>query len=406
MPSREAEEAKTEGSTAYTKGNYSAAIDHYSRAIELGGDDRSFLKIIYSNRSAAYCKLGKFEDAVKDGNKCVELDGQWAKGYARKGDALYALKRYTDAYNAYNAGLRTTGDTSLGEKVEQAMQAIRNEANRSSSASGAGAGGELSTIHRYLHLAIIFLAVVYLIPFLPYAISGLAYRLSAALFGGLHVANLFRRYGFPKFESSYYMLLMQDPSINLIFLGFMLTFSPRPYVFCILPILLLESRIFLKEIFAFALANAATIEQQALPWLARLNPQLAQIRVSQIFASNHLNKGDLALQRLAATCEVYQGVFHVVEVFLPSRNIIQLYLWWQYLKLRYMTDSQGHVKAAFQDLDRSLSQLMASQYCPTIVRKVYDMVKGFLAKQVQMPDARANAANAGGGGLLSKCSIM
>ena len=29
-----------------------------------------------------------------------------AKGYSRKGDALYAQAKYTEAYNAYNAGLK------------------------------------------------------------------------------------------------------------------------------------------------------------------------------------------------------------------------------------------------------------------------------------------------------------
>lgn len=92
---------------------------------------------------------------------------------------------------------------------------------------------------------------------------------------------------------------------------------------------------------------------------ARLNPQMARLNVASLFAPQHANKAAIQMQRMAATFEVYQGMFHIVELFLPTRNFIQLYLWWQYLKLRYMTDQQGHCKMAFQDVDRSLSGLMA-----------------------------------------------
>lgn len=66
--------------------------------------------------------------------------------------------------------------------------------------------------------------------------------------------------------------------------------------------------------------------------------------------------------QLAATVEVSQGMFHIIELVLPSRNIIQLYLWWQYLKMRYMMDRVGHVKRAFADMDQKITQLLAYQY--------------------------------------------
>lgn len=64
---------------------------------------------------------------------------------------------------------------------------------------------------------------------------------------------------------------------------------------------------------------------------------------------------------MAATIEVYQGIFHIVELLLPSRNIIQLYLWWQYLRMRYMLDQSGHMKSAFYELDVRIMQLVHHQ---------------------------------------------
>jgi tetratricopeptide (TPR) repeat protein len=63
-----------------------------------------FNHIVYSNRSASYLKKGDLEDALKDAEQCVTLDATWAKGYGRKGAALFALGRLDDALAAYKHG--------------------------------------------------------------------------------------------------------------------------------------------------------------------------------------------------------------------------------------------------------------------------------------------------------------
>ena len=47
-----AEEFKAAGNTAFQAGDFKAAIDHYTRAIDLDGTNH----VYYSNRSAAYFK--------------------------------------------------------------------------------------------------------------------------------------------------------------------------------------------------------------------------------------------------------------------------------------------------------------------------------------------------------------
>lgn len=39
--------------------------------------------------------------------------------------------------------------------------------------------------------------------------------------------------------------------------------------------------------------------------------------------------------------EAYHGVYLIFELVLPSRNLMQLYIWWQYLRMRYMVDQSG-----------------------------------------------------------------
>jgi tetratricopeptide (TPR) repeat protein len=188
MSDTSAHRAKEEGGKAWGSGDYPKALEHFSEAINHGGD-KDFLKVIYSNRSAVYLKLNRGEDSLKDADKCIELDSQWTKGYTRKGDALYHLKRYTESYNAYNNGLRMApGDSGLKEKSELAMRAICNTSTSSSSTSSFFPGSSSSStaastsalpatgMVRQVRLSIILLLFVYFIPFIGRKINFIAYR--------------------------------------------------------------------------------------------------------------------------------------------------------------------------------------------------------------------------------------
>jgi tetratricopeptide (TPR) repeat protein len=257
--------AKEEGSTAWSSGDYPKALTKFSEAIDYSNPttDKEFLKILYSNRSAVYLKLNQSENALNDAKKCIELDSQWLKGHTRKGDALYAKKQYTDAYNAYNAGLRITpSDPTLTEKAEKAMRAIRNEATHTSSASSSSSWSSSGTtassapmtgIFRQLRLVIVVCVIVYMIPFLPFRLGGTAYRVAAGLYAGLAVYDLYKKYGMPKFSTDYAQLVIPDPNTMKAFLGMMLIMSVRPYIFAIAPVFLNEVSNFTPEIFQVSL---------------------------------------------------------------------------------------------------------------------------------------------------------
>lgn len=164
-------QAKSDGTTAWSAGSYSLAAEHFTTAINIGGD-KEFLKVLHSNRSAAYLKLNKITEALRDGNKCVELDSNWAKGYVRKGDALLASKQYTEAYNAYNSAARIApGDVSVKEKCEQAMRGIRNAADASAGTGGAArntSGSSATNVNIYVQYAQISVLVLFALQMLPF----------------------------------------------------------------------------------------------------------------------------------------------------------------------------------------------------------------------------------------------
>jgi stress-induced-phosphoprotein 1 len=100
--SSQVEELKSKANAAFSSGKNDEAISLYTQAIAL--DDKNH--VLYSNRSAAYAKSNKYEESLKDADKCISLKPDFAKGYSRKGAALSFLKRYDEAINVYEEGLK------------------------------------------------------------------------------------------------------------------------------------------------------------------------------------------------------------------------------------------------------------------------------------------------------------
>ncbi|XP_024541869.1 hsp70-Hsp90 organizing protein 3-like [Selaginella moellendorffii] len=96
-----ADEAKARGNAAFSAGNFEEAIKHFSDAVALAGTNH----VLYSNRSACYASLHKYQEALEDAKKTVELKPDWPKGYSRLGAAYVGLKKFPDAVSAYKKGL-------------------------------------------------------------------------------------------------------------------------------------------------------------------------------------------------------------------------------------------------------------------------------------------------------------
>lgn len=96
-----AEDLKRQGNEAFSAGNYIEAINFFSKAIQVDGQNH----VLFSNRSACYAALKKYPSALEDADKCIQLKSDWVKGYIRRGAALHGLRRYADAAQTYQKGL-------------------------------------------------------------------------------------------------------------------------------------------------------------------------------------------------------------------------------------------------------------------------------------------------------------
>jgi len=113
-----AEEERQRGNEAFTKGDYPGAVGAYSEAIKRNPEDAK----IFSNRAAAYSKLMEFNLALKDCDRCIELDPQFIKGHIRKGHICIALKNYQKAAEAFEEARKI--DSNNQEAMDGYRQAM------------------------------------------------------------------------------------------------------------------------------------------------------------------------------------------------------------------------------------------------------------------------------------------
>ena len=97
-----AEEARVKGNDLFKEQKYPEAVEQYTESIKRNPDDHR----VYSNRAACYTKLAAFNEALKDAEKCIEMDPTFVKGYSRKGHVEFFTKQFDKALETYQAGLK------------------------------------------------------------------------------------------------------------------------------------------------------------------------------------------------------------------------------------------------------------------------------------------------------------
>ncbi|XP_062098958.1 uncharacterized protein LOC133804853 isoform X2 [Humulus lupulus] len=132
-----AETLKSQGNRAMQSKLYSDAIQLYNCAIALFENNA----IYYCNRAAAYTQIHKYNEAVRDCLKSIEIDTSYSKAYSRLGLAYYAQGNYSDAINkGFKKALQLDpNNEAVKENIRMAEQKIKEtqqtEHDRSASSS-------------------------------------------------------------------------------------------------------------------------------------------------------------------------------------------------------------------------------------------------------------------------------
>lgn len=149
-PTEESEKLKGQGNSAFQKKDYAAAIDFYTKALEI-----SPLNPIYlSNRAAAYSATQKHELAKNDAELATVADPKYTKAWSRLGLTRFALGDAKGSMEAYAKGIEAEGNggseamkkgyqtaKSRCEEEGASTADVTSDSRSGPGGAGAGAGG-------------------------------------------------------------------------------------------------------------------------------------------------------------------------------------------------------------------------------------------------------------------------
>ena len=120
----QADRYKSQGNAALAAGNYSDAIELYTKAIGLEPSE----PVYFSNRAAAYAALKRWQSALDDSQEVVTLKPDWVKGWIRRGAAFTGLGKHEEARKAYlKATQLEPGNSQVEGYLKAAEQAAKDD---------------------------------------------------------------------------------------------------------------------------------------------------------------------------------------------------------------------------------------------------------------------------------------
>jgi stress-induced-phosphoprotein 1 len=132
--------AKERGNAFFREGKFTEAIPEYEEAVKRDPTNAPYR----NNLAAAYLKMLLFNDAKREVEKSLELDKNYVKAWAKKGDIEMFMKEYHKSMDSYKAGLQIEPDNAL---CKQGLQTVMSKIYAEQSSSGADGDGAERRAH-------------------------------------------------------------------------------------------------------------------------------------------------------------------------------------------------------------------------------------------------------------------
>eukprot|EP00347_Sterkiella_histriomuscorum_P023348 403334989 len=202
-------------------------------------------------------------------------------------------------------------------------------------------------------------------------------------FGALF-CGIVRRHGFPKFSQEYLQRIAFDDNFLMFTYMSALTMSSGSMIIYI-PLLLT----------AYVEISPKGLE------ILNNNPSIPFAN----YFKDTLSKGAQFKQQfieMRSDFQVYIGIYLIVVWFIGWSSIIQIFLYWQIMRVQYMMSA--NIQAAFRRIDLKISGILQNPNIPNVFRNIYMKVKSLMSSMAEQP--QPGQPNQGGGGLLSRCNIF
>ena len=121
LSDEKAEEAKLRGNDYFRDKDWVSAVREYEEAVKRAPKNAP----IRNNLAAALCKIMDFSGAQRQIETALDIDPQYVKAWARKGDIEMYMKEYHKAQESYKKGLMLDPENSAcKEGLQKVMMAI------------------------------------------------------------------------------------------------------------------------------------------------------------------------------------------------------------------------------------------------------------------------------------------
>ena len=139
------ETERTAGNNAFKRGDWTQAVEAYTRALAVDPTHARFNALLYCNRGAAHAKNNALQQALADCSAAIALNRSYAKAYLRRGELRARCGDRSRALEDLGAAQRLDASGPVGLEAQRRVAELRKEqareaANAAGAAAGAGAG--------------------------------------------------------------------------------------------------------------------------------------------------------------------------------------------------------------------------------------------------------------------------
>lgn len=352
----EVQDAKEAGNAAFKAGDNEEAVKWFTEAISETPDNH----VLYSNRSAAYAKLGQFKAALLDANKCIDLKADWFRGHSRRGAAYMGLKSWRAALGAFEEGLKLEPENAYMLEEAAKVRKILEGGNSSASSppSNTATSALPSKLHGMLSINVLVFSFLYVIPLLGSSV--MAYRTAFATNMALLLNSLFSTWSL-SMDTIKNPAFHQSQEMQALMLCMMIIISP-PLPFAIMPFA------------ATALHNVCRCymaQLQMLPgFIGRAILPRAQFLVS--------DEGSQMVAAFSAVSEVIVSCVSVLVIIAQGmRGAVLAFFYFRYVARRHAT--QYWTQQAVRALSDKLAGVFHHRWSPKPVGMLFDRIKSLVA---------------------------
>jgi len=366
--SEEWEEFKDLGNEAFKAKQFTTAVQHFTKAIEL----KPGYHVLHSNRAGAYANLGKWRESLQDAEKCIELNKDFAKGYGRKGAAHEAMGDLENAKAAYAAGLAVDPNQ---QTIKLSLSAVESKmAARAAARERGGTEAIGADSPPMLNYAIVSAAIFYILPVLGSRIGFYGYRVCVILSAFKYARALYQKYGISRAVLQEMGKIMQDDNAHYLVLSLVLV-PWRPVPFVIIPMVT-------YSVGAMVPIMATQLDQFPSFMRGFLQPKVEFMAGPE---------GQMLIMAFASTSEVMAAVTLTLSLFTGLRNIGILFIYLKFLSWRY--DSSEWTKRAVWQLRDKAGEYAHHRYAPKVVGLVYEKIKQLIGAYYSRKDAKEKKAS-------------